>query len=152
MKEIIRSIQDILQEEVPGLLHVDEDTGQLDYYSTNFPVKFPCGLIDITSVVYSDIIKSRRQEPVNLLQMGEASTTITIANQKLTNTSGFAPISQKDNAWSIYDLIEEVHTKLQGFNPTENCGALIRKSLNKIKRDDGVQEFAIVYSFGIHKV
>ena len=46
MKNSLESIQQLLQA-IEGLKYVDEDWGQLDYYSPNFPVQWPCVLIRI---------------------------------------------------------------------------------------------------------
>tara|TARA_R100000306_G_scaffold62377_2_gene69152 strand:- start:1312 stop:1761 length:450 start_codon:yes stop_codon:yes gene_type:complete len=146
MKEIIQNIQTKLAA-VPGLNYVDEDWGQLDYYSPNPPVKWPCSLIDITGASFAD--KGWNRQNNTYPQTGEALVSITVANLKLTNTSGRAPQSQKNAGWSIWDLIQEVHEAVQGFRPVPNCGALIRRGLRRTKRDDGVQEYTILYGFGI---
>ena len=85
-------------------------------------------------------------------QMGNAVFSFTIADLKLTNTSGKAPQMQKNNAWSIWDLIEKIHAHLQGFNPSANAGKMIRTSLNRVKRDDGVQEYTVIYICGLHNI
>ena len=150
MKNSLESIQQLLQA-IEGLKYVDEDWGQLDYYSPNFPVQWPCVLIDISSVGYSDIGNDRRATPMQR-QMGNAVFSFTIADLKLTNTSGKAPQMQKNNAWSIWDLIEKIHAHLQGFNPSANAGKMIRTSLNRVKRDDGVQEYTVIYICGLHNI
>ena len=42
---------------VSKINYIDEDWGQLDYYAANFPVKFPCVLIDINHGQYSNLAK-----------------------------------------------------------------------------------------------
>lgn len=150
MITILQAIQEEIKK-VPGMNYVDEDWGQLDYYSPNFPVQWPCALIDTASEQYSNVGRSIKETPVNR-QMGDVLISITIANLKITNTSGMAPQLQKDNAWSIHALKEEVHKVIQGFKPAENAGALIRVSGNRVKRDDGVQEYTVRYSMGVTNV
>ncbi|MDB0603174.1 hypothetical protein PL373_18985 [Tenacibaculum maritimum] len=150
MKQLIKNIQQRLQP-IQELKYVDEDWGQLDYYSPNFPVQWPCVLIDITNANFSNIGQDKRVKPMQR-QMGETIFSFTIANLKLTNTSSKAPLAQKDNAWSIWELIEKVHTELQGFNPDTNAGKLIRTGWNRIKRDDGVQEYTVTYSCSLNNV
>lgn len=147
MKTIIDNIQAKLQE-ITDLKYVDEDWGQLDYYSPNFPVQWPCALIDVTNAAYSDTGKDRTKEPQQR-QMAECYLTLSIANLKLTNSSGLAPKLQKDYSRSIWELIEEIHKAVHGWNPDEMAGKLIRRGLQRVKRDDGVQEYTLTYSFGI---
>lgn len=139
----IRPIQERLQE-IKSIAYIDEDTGQLDNYSPNFPVQWPCVLIDISNVVFTDLGKDRKQSPVNR-QNASGEITISIANIKTTNTSGLAPIGQKLAAWSIHDEVQNIHEKLQGFRALENTSRLVRKRLTRKKRDDGVQHYDIVY-------
>jgi len=147
MKTIIDNIQAKLQT-LPGLKYVDEDWGQLDYYSPNFPVQWPCALIDVTNAAYSDTGKDRTKDPQQR-QIAECYLTLSIANLKLTNTSGRAPKPQKDNARSIWELIEDVHKAVHGWNPEAMAGKLIRRGMQRVKRDDGVQEYTLSYSFGL---
>ena len=150
MKQLIENIQQRLTP-IKELRYIDEDWGQLDYYSPNFPVQWPCVLIDISSANFSNIGMDKRAKPIQR-QMGDVIFTFTIANLKLTNTSSKAPQLQKDNAWSIWDLVEQAHAELQGFSPGTNAGKLIRTSWNRIKRDDGVQEYNVMYSCSLNNV
>ena len=54
MKALLEKIQEKLSE-VEGLKYIDENWGQLDYYSPNMPVQYPCVLIDIGQVQYSNL-------------------------------------------------------------------------------------------------
>lgn len=150
MKALIQAIQSKIQT-VTGVNYVDEDWGQLDYFSPNFPVKFPCVLIDVTNATYSNIGQDKQAAPINR-QMADATISLTIANLKLTNSSGMAPQFQKDNTWSIHELIEEIHKVIQGYKATDNATALIRVGMNRTKRDDGVQEYMVRYSLSLHNV
>ena len=147
MIEVIRSVQEKLGE-LEALKYIDEDLGQLDYYSPNFPVKWPCALLDIISAGFEDVGKDRGKIPQQR-QMGDAVLQITLANQKLSNTSSMAPLTQKNNARSIWQLMEEVHILLHGWRPEEKSGALLRRGFTRVKRDDGVQEYIIMYAFGM---
>jgi hypothetical protein len=133
------------------LPYVDEDWGQLDYYAPNFPVQFPCALIDVSNANYSNIGIDKTAMPINR-QNAIASMTITFANLKLTNTSGRSPLNQKNNAFNINVLIEDAHKLIQGFKPAPNAGALIRTGRQRVKRDDGVQEYNVTYSFKLDNV
>lgn len=150
MKNILQAIQNRLSE-VTELKYIDEDWGQLDYYSQNMPVQWPCCLIDLNSLDYNNTGVDRFQT-VRVRQMAKASVKITLANLKLSNTSFQAPQLQKDNAWLIWDLAQKVHEKLHGWNPEEKCSYLIRKNLQRNLREDGVQEYQILYDFEIKDI
>ncbi|MGR3791580.1 hypothetical protein [Flavobacterium columnare] len=149
MKTILLNLQKELSQ-IEGLF-IDENWGQLDYYSPNMPVQWPCCLIDVHSADYSNMGINTNQTPINR-QNAQVLARITIANMKLTNTSFNAPQAQKEYAWSIWDLIEEIHGKLQGFNPSDTSGRMIRKSLQRTQRDDGVQEYEVAYAFEIRNI
>lgn len=131
---------------VEALNHIDENKGQLDYYSKHFPVKWPCALVDIIQVKYENQGIDKSSTPINR-QIGQAILRVIIANLQLSNTSGNAPISQQQNARSIWTVKQQIHNVLQGFRPAENMGQLIRTSEGRTKRDDGVQEYFVDYAF-----
>jgi hypothetical protein len=149
-KIVLKNIQDILTP-IPGMRYVDEDWGQLDDYSPNPPTQFPLTLIDIGNLQYSDIGKDRSATPQNR-QMATGTIVLSIANQRLTNSSGKAPQNQKDKAWNIWDIIESVHVKLHGVVVGGSAGAMMRTAMRKVKRDDGIQEYEVTYSIGMTNV
>jgi hypothetical protein len=150
MKIVLQNIQTILAT-IPELKYIDEDWGQLDDYSPNPPTQFPLVLIDIGSLQYSDISKDRSATPVNR-QMATGTIVLSIANLKLTNTSFKAPQMQKDQAWSIWDIVENIHKKLHGIHVESSVGAMMRTNMRKVKRDDGIQEYEVTYTIGLTNV
>lgn len=149
MKQTLLSIQNKIAE-VTQLKYVDEDWGQLDYYSPNPPVKWPCALIDIGTVTFDNIGRDRTADPKNR-QTGQGIVNITVANVQLSNSSFNAPLSQKNNAFATHTIINEIHKKIHGWSP-DGASALIRTNLSRTKRDDGIQEYNISYSFGLTHV
>ncbi|UWY28819.1 hypothetical protein N4T20_02590 [Flavobacterium sp. TR2] len=115
------------------------------------PVKWPCCLLDVSAVSYADTGLDRTLVPQNR-QEGTANVILTFANLKLTNTSFNAPKLQKDNAWQLHDLIEIVHGKLHAWSPVAGSGKLIRKSFRRIKRDDGIQQYEVIYAIKFQNV
>jgi hypothetical protein len=150
MKDLLQAVQEKLVA-ITELKYIDEDWGQMDSYSPNPPAKFPCALIDITSLGFSNIGQDKTDDPINR-QLGDGTVTIIIANLKLSNTSQRAPQTQKDNAWNIWSIIEDIHKKLHGWKPIENSGALMRTSLKRIRRDDGIQEYQVTYSISFGNI
>ena len=150
MDNIIKNIQAKI-DLIPEVNYIDEDWGQLDYYAPNFPVQWPCVLIDVTDAEYGDIGVDKKAIPRNR-QQADAMVSLTIANLRLTNTSSKAPLLQKNNAFSINAVIQKIHDQVHGFNPDANAGKLIRRSRRRVKRDDGVQEYTVTYSFSLNNV
>ncbi|SZD72764.1 Uncharacterised protein [Candidatus Ornithobacterium hominis] len=150
MKPILQNIQTRIAQ-IPEIKYVDEDWGQIDYYSPNMPVQWPCCLIDLNNGQFSNISKDITKHPKER-QNGTFAIKITVANMKLTNTSLKAPQRQKNNAWAIFELTEKIHQQLHGFSPANNCSKLIRTSFSRVMRDDGVQEYNILYTFEAHNV
>ncbi|MDY3547344.1 hypothetical protein PG291_01850 [Riemerella anatipestifer] len=150
MKNLLQAIQNRLAE-VPELKYIDEDWGQIDYYSPNMPVQWPCCLIDIQGGQFSNLGKDLSKKPKDR-QNGILNIEITLANMKLSNTSFNAPNGQKNNAWEIFDWVEKVHQKLHGYAPVENATKMLRTSFGRVQRDDGVQEYKVVYTAELHNV
>jgi hypothetical protein len=150
MKLVLQNIQNLLAT-IPELKYIDEDWGQLDDYSPNPPTQFPLALIDIGSLQYSDIGRDKAATPQNR-QMATGTIVISIANLKLSNTSFKAPQSQKNNAWSIWDIVQSVHEKLHGIKVEGSSGAMMRTNNRKVKRDDGIQEYEVTYTIGMSNV
>ena len=150
MKSFLEATQTKLNT-ITALKYIDEDWGQMDSYSPNPPTMFPCALIDITDLTFSNIGKDNTDNPVNR-QMAEGTITFILGNLKLSNTSQRAPQSQKDNAWNIWTIIDDLHKAVHGWKPTEDSNALIRTRLKRIRRDDGIQEYQITYSIGLSNI
>lgn len=150
MKQAFLNLQEKLSE-IPELKYIDEDWGQLDAYSPNPPTKFPLALLDFGAINFDNIGIDRSKTPYQR-QKAQGVLVVTVANLKLTNTSGKAPHAQKEAAFKIWDIIEGVHQKLHGFAFFENSGRLLRLSCNRIRRDDGIQEYELRYQFDLTNV
>lgn len=150
MKNLLEKLQ-LRLAEIPQLKYIDENWGQLDYYSPNMPVQYPCVLIDIGQVQYSNLGKDLTKTPQQR-QIAQVQIKITIANMRLTNTSLLAPRRQKEDSWSIWTLIEMIHQKIHGFSLLPNVTPLIRTSQNRTLRDDGIQEYEVYYSCEVQNI
>ncbi len=151
METIIKNIQEKLHSEVPELKYIDEDWGQLDEYAEHPPVKWPCALIDLPDIQFSNTGANRRKIPMHR-QEGNGTISIDVANLKLTNSSHMAPAYQKEQARSIWNVVKKVHQVLQGFRPSEHSGSMIRTSINRLNREDGVQIYRISYHIEVYDV
>lgn len=150
MTEIVTSIQNRIAEKMPQFNYVDEDWGQLDYYSANMPVQWPACLIDVTDGEYSETGMDWNQVPNR--QIAEVTITMTFANLKLTNTSFKAPLQQKQQAHHLWDIIKLTHEELRGWSPIQQAGQMVRKRHRRVIRDDGVQEYKVIYTTTVQGV
>ena len=141
MDTVISTAQARLVSKVPALKNVDEDWGQLDNYSPNFPTKWPCALIDVLDVQWSNIGKK--------IQMGLAQVRVKIADLRLSNSSKAAPAGQKANSNSFYTLTQQVYTALHGWSGASHYSAFIRLSERRVQRDDGVKEHWMIFTIEI---
>lgn len=140
INDILTIIMERLQANVEQLQYIDEDWGQLDFYSANLPAKFPAALVEIQNVPW-------RNQGAKA-QDGTVSVSINIAALKLTNTNPKAPASQREKASSIWQIAEKVHRALHGWRNElyPEIGVLTRTSSKRVKRDDGIRQIELIYS------
>ena len=136
MEQIIQAVKSRITAQIPAFKYVDEEWGQLDYYSPNFPVKWPCALIDILSVNW--------ENKGHLVQTGMAQLRVKVANLRITNSSTKAPQQQQDYNAAFYGLTAQLFKALHGFNGN-GFSALIRLSDRRLQRDDGVKLHEIIF-------
>jgi len=142
MKEILEAIKQRLLAKVDSLKYIDEDWGQLDYYSPNIPTKWPACLLDIDNVPWSG--------EGDLIQMGIAQVSVKISSMRLSNSNVKAPDNQRTASASILDTMSDVHAALHGWHDTESMnGPLTRIVTRRIKRDDGIREYEMIYAVQI---
>jgi hypothetical protein len=145
MEAILQDIQERITSELTQFKYVDEDWGQLDYYSPNFPVKFPCVLIDMLQIQWDNA--------GNKIQQGISQIQIKIADVRLSNSSGNAPVGQKNKSKSFYALTQAIYNCLHGWSSNENhYSALIRMSEQRVQRDDGVKVYKMIFTTQIKDV
>jgi hypothetical protein len=144
MQQLLTALQARLQQQVPGLQYIDEDWGQLDYYSPHPPVQWPCALIDIATVQWSNQGAQ--------LQAGIATVSITVANVKTTNTSSLAPMAQRNTAFAIHELLTQIHQALHAYLPAGGSSRMYRKSTQRTRRDDGIQQYQLTYQLTVAEV
>jgi hypothetical protein len=137
MKTLIADLKTKLSA-ITAIRYIDEDWGQLDYYSPNQPVKWPCVILDVNQAAWSN-----QGEHV---QIGLAQVSVRVADMKLSNTNPKAPIAQQTAAASIFDLLTSIHAALHGWTADSANGPLTRTLTRKVNRDDGIREFEMIFS------
>lgn len=103
MKQIFLKIQQQLAAEVTDLRHIDRNWGQMNYEQP--PVQFPCALIDVESIAYSELSDGGQQ--------AQATVSVSVCEQVLVRSSSQAPAPS--GAYAVVDTVERVHRALQGY-------------------------------------
>lgn len=133
MKQIILDIQDKLVAEVEELKYVDKNWGQLEYDQP--PVKFPCVLIDIENVNYTQIGAG--------CQQAEAIITITICGLQLVRSSALAP--NRENSFETLDILDKIFQALQNFSPN-NATPLMRTNQRKVLANSSYEVYVTSFA------
>ena len=122
--------------QVPELRFVGEDWGQLNFDQP--PVNFPCGLIDLSEVDYSDAGRNR--------QKADAKLVITIADIRYDGIAAFNPAKVNEQAFLIFQIMEKVNSLIHGYG-NEYHSKFSRKKIKKVEREDSIREFRMIYEF-----
>lgn len=137
MKDIIQHTIAHLKEKVTALHYVNIDYGQLDFYAQGTPpVRFPCALIDLPQINYTNQARGA--------QIGEAVLSVSLSNHQL------GELQNAKAETLLLDIIEATHLALNGYRPAENTSALIRQATRRNRRDDGITEYVLTYTFAIY--
>lgn len=132
MKNIFLDIQNKLSN-ITELKYIDKNWGQLLYEQP--PVKFPCALLDIANVNYTQLGQ--------LAQTAMGDIEITVANLQLSPSSHKS--LQRNNAYAIMDIMDKIHQDLHGW-ATSNFIPLIRTSLQKVEVSKSYEIYKITYN------
>lgn len=135
---IIKDIVDALPLALSQLKYVDKDWGQLDVEKP--AVGFPCALIDITRVDYTDLSAG--------WQLASGTFTVKVANQRTNSSSAHAPSTAKNNSYAALELCDAVHLALNGFNGSHTqseYAPLVRTSFYKQENGLKYECYAIIY-------
>ena len=132
MKNIFLDIQNKLSN-ITELKYIDKNWGQLLYEQP--PVKFPCALLDIANVNYTQLGQ--------LAQTAVGDIEITVANLQLSPSSQKS--LQRNNAYAIMDIMDKIHQDLHGW-ATSNFIPLIRTSLQKVEVSKSYEIYKITYN------
>lgn len=119
---------------VPAIQYIDRNWNQLRY--DQVPIKWPCCLIDIDRIDYS--------QATDLCRLAEATISLTIAEQVITRTSLRAP--SKSDGYAILDVIKSVIDALEGYHIPGTTQALTRTNLVHSYSDKGHDVYTLTFS------
>ena len=124
---------------IAGILYIDEDWGQLDEFSQNPPVRWPCALVDIVNATPSNL--------GGKVQLIDCTLLVRLADVRLNKTSQKAPADGRNTAIGFFGLAQTIYQKLHGWHgPGSHYGSLSRVGFKRVVRDDGIREYHLSFS------
>lgn len=144
--QLFLAIQARIESEVSEIRWIDQDLGQLEFYTERPSVSWPCLLIDIGGTNYEDESQYK--------QDGSVSIELRLGFPPFSSAANASPKSVKENALKYYELEQKVYVALQGWQPIitvdeideEIAQPLVRKSSVTEKRDDPYRVRVLTYA------
>ncbi len=134
MKHIFLNIQDRIANQVPALRYIDKNWGQLNFPQP--PVQWPCCLIDLDNIDYS--------QAADRCRLAEASISLTVADHHTVRSSAKAP--SKSDAYDILDIITTIIEVLEGYRVPDTTQALTRTRLQKTYSDQSYDIYTLTFT------
>ena len=134
MKQIFLSIQDRLSTMVPALRYIDKNWNQLNLPQP--PVQWPCCLIDLDNIDYSQTSSSDR--------LASATINLMVGTQHAVRSS--AKATTKADAYYILDVLESVMEALEGWRVPSTTQALTRTRLAKAYSDQSYDVYTLTFT------
>lgn len=140
-KKYLNDVLARLEQEVPTLRWIDADEGQLNFSDSRPPIAFPGCLVEITVPGCENMSVDPRGP-----QRIEVRFNLKVAFNDCASFNTKSPVVVRDKANERFDVLENIHTVLQGWR-TEGCAkAFSRVSVVPEKRPDGLKVYNCVYS------
>lgn len=138
MKELFKLLRSTLMS-VQSIRWVDLDKGQIDQYETRPAIDFPAVLLNI-ELPNTDKI-------TNTSQQCDVMITVQVVFDFMDDTDSATPTQILDKSLAVFDIVKEVHEKLQGLRKINVVRKpLERKSTRTPKRPDRIKVFQSVYN------
>lgn len=138
MKELFKLLRSTLMG-VQSIRWVDLDKGQIDQYETRPAIDFPAVLLNI-ELPNTDKIGSTSQQC-------DVMITVQVVFDFMDDTDSGTPTQILDKSLDVFDIVKEVHEKLQGLRKINVVRKpLERKSTRTPKRPDRIKVFQSIYN------
>ncbi|MEG1762903.1 MAG: hypothetical protein RR256_04765 [Bacteroidales bacterium] len=135
MKTLFKTVMELLKT-IPNL-YIAENWGQLDIPQP--PVNFPCALIDLGDMEFS--------QRGCLTQQGEGTLTISLSDIMYNGIDNVTPEILQEKEFAIFNTINDINALLHGKTGSEKNSSLIRTKIQKQIREDSIREFTLFYKF-----
>lgn len=107
--QLFISICERIKAEVPAVLWIDRDFGQLEHYSDRPAVEFPCVLIDFPNSTFKD-------EGENV-QWADVLVQFRLAFAPYSSTSAATPVQWQEEALKYFSIESDLYRAFQGWEP-----------------------------------
>lgn len=135
---IYKDVSDRITDKVSAMRWIELEYGQLEIPEENYPVQFPCTLIDISFTECTDETEGNQQVMVQIT----VRTAIDLYEDLMVIDGAGVP--DQAAALERLRLVIDVHKALHKFE-TEYMTPLVRASLTTERRDDGLKVFSQTY-------
>lgn len=120
------SIMKRIETEIPEIVHVAQDQGQLEGYVRRPNLAFPCVLIDFQSWTFSNMSDSA--------QIGEGDVVIKLAFAQYGEEDNLTEEHWRKIALEYYEIEYKLNKFLHGWSPSDYTGQLTRTHADKENR------------------
>jgi len=137
---LFMAILERLLDQVPEIRYIEQDLGQLENYEMRPAVSWPCTLIDIDDLDFSET-------GGKLVQLAQGFVQIRLGLVKYTDSNNLVPANIRANSLQYLELENKVYKALHGWGPEGFNKMLRRKSVTE-KRDDDIRVKILRFSIG----
>lgn len=139
LSKLYTSLIDRIKTKTPGIKFISQDLGQLEFYDDRPPVTFPCLLIDVGELNFTDA--------GNGMQIALTNITLRLALATYSDVSSLTSDQIRALGLQFYELEHQLCSDLHNWTPPhDELGALVRAATNTEKRDDNIRVRQITFS------
>ncbi|OJW78583.1 MAG: hypothetical protein BGO69_00935 [Bacteroidetes bacterium 46-16] len=131
-------LQQRVQDNVPAITYIDQDLGQINPGVEEFPVTFPCLLIDFEDFKFKNLSEH--------VQTAEGTVLFKLGFSSYSSSAQMATEASKEAALNFYDIEWDLHKVLQGWDAGDYYGHLDRSSAITQKRPDQLRVRELRYT------
>ncbi len=142
LANILLAVQERIKTVVPSIKWIDQDLGQLEFYSMDRPpVLFPAALIDFSNTDYSDLSANQ--------QIGEGILDIRLAVAAYTPSASVHSLQHREKALEYYNIEHELNKSLHGWCDDRLFSPLARTGAQTERREDNIRVRVLRFKFAL---
>lgn len=139
MEKLFNILQRVIAEGIPELRLTDEDYGQLETQEDHYPVTFPCVLLAVPEVAWTELAGGA--------QRGTATVITRLAVDCYHDTHHGS--GTEEETARRQQMRTRLHRLLQGRKPLFGCGALVRRKSRDYSLPGGIKVYETEYELAV---